>query len=97
MSTRRDRVPRSLRPLVGGAVLALSVRLLDAVWHRVTGRPTPIEARAVEADVHAGEPSVVRDRLFYALLIGSALRIARRSGLPRDAGEDGREGTDRRP
>ena len=87
-------VPKPLRPLVGGAVLAAGVRVADALWRRVTGRPTPVESRGPD-DERAGEPAVVRDRLAYALLLGAAQRFARRAGLPaKDAGakEPGRNG-----
>ena len=99
MARTRSRVPRPLRPLVGGAVLVAGVRVIDALWRRVTGRPTPVASR-VRDDEHASEPAVVRDRLAYALLLGAAQRFARRAGLPakdagaragaKDPGRDGR-------
>lgn len=81
MARVRSRVPRPLRPLVGGAVLVAGVRLVDALWRGVTGRPTPVASRELD-DQHASEPRVVRDRLAYAMLLGVAERVARRSGLP---------------
>jgi len=78
-------LPRSLRAMLGGAVLIGSVRVIDAVWRRTTGRPTPVEDRTVEGDERAADPTVVRDRLTYALLLGAAAWIARRLGS-----EDGR-------
>ena len=79
-------VPKPLRPLVGGAALVAGVRIVDALWRRIAGRPTPTETRAAD-DGRAGEPAVVRDRLAYALLLGAALRLARRAGLSKkDAG-----------
>jgi hypothetical protein len=85
------RLPRPLRRLVGAAVLAGTVRGVDALWRRVTGRPTPVDARSVEDGRRAQEPAVVRDRLLYALLLGAALRLARSAGLPKDT-EDGQDG-----
>ena len=75
-------IPKPLRPLVGGAVLVGSVRVVDALWRRVTGRPTPVESRATDEE-RADEPTVVRDRLAYALLLGGAMKVARRAGLPK--------------
>lgn len=88
------RVPGPLRPLVGAAVLAASVRAVDTAWRSVTGRaaPGPVEptdAAGAAADATAAdEPQLVRDRLVYALLLGGALRLARRAGLPK-ADKDG--------
>ena len=80
-------VPKPLRPIVGGAVLVAGVRVVDALWRRVTGRPTPVESRGAD-DERAGEPTIVRDRLAYALLLGAVMKVARRAGLPmKDAGE----------
>jgi len=82
--------------MVGGAVLVAAVRGVDALWHRVTGRPTPVEARAAQADpraaasgdADAARPGTVRDRLVYALLLGAAMRMAGRLGLPRRGARD---------
>jgi hypothetical protein len=87
MAKRSSPVPGPLRPLVGGAVLVASVRVIDATWRRLTSRPTPVEADAAVTDpgaasVDAGAPDVVRDRLLYALLLGGATRLAQRMGLP---------------
>jgi hypothetical protein len=88
MARRGSSIPKPLRPFVGGAVLVATVRVIDVAWCRITGRPTPVDARATEADARAGESAVVRDRLVYALLLGGALRAARRLGLPEDASHD---------
>jgi hypothetical protein len=87
MSRRGSALPKPLRSIVGGAALVAAVRIVDVAWRRATGRPTPVDARAAEADpdTRAGEPAVVRDRLVYALLLGGALRLARSLGLPDDA------------
>ena len=85
-------IPKELRPIVGGAVLVASVRAVDAVWRRVTGRPTPIATPTgdtVPADTTSADPATVRDRLIYAALLGAAMRLARRVGLPKD-GPNGR-------
>jgi hypothetical protein len=37
--TRLTGIPGPLQPLVGGIVLVASVRLVDALWRRSTGRP----------------------------------------------------------
>jgi hypothetical protein len=76
---RRSRLPQALRPLVGGAVLVGTVRAIDAVWHGVTGRhpPTVQDGQAAPSS----EARLLRDRLVYAALLGTALRIARRAGL----------------
>lgn len=84
-------VPKELRPIVGGVVLVVTLRTIDMLWRRVTGRPTPLEA-ADTAGSAAAEPSVARDRLVYATLLSGALRLARRTGLPKDARADAREG-----
>jgi hypothetical protein len=83
-------IPKGLRPLIGGAVLVASVRVIDVAWRRITGRPTPSTSDTdVDADaLDAGAPSVVRDRLLYALLLGGAERLARRSGLPKPKQRD---------
>jgi hypothetical protein len=94
MARRGSSIPKPLRPIVGGAVLVATVRVIDAAWRRITGRPTPVDARATEADARAGEPAVVRDRLVYALLLGGALLAARRLGLPEDASKDAGAGED---
>ena len=96
MASRGSSIPKPLRPVVGGAVLVAAVRVVDVAWRRVTGRPTPVDARATEvdgadasdvtaADARAGEPAVVRDRLVYALLLGGAMRLARSLGLPKES------------
>lgn len=94
-------VPKELRPVIGGVVLVATVRAVDAVWRRVTGRPTPVEdpvetpvEAATDATDPAGavDPSVVRDRLLYATLLGGALRLARRMGLPKDGAGGGPNG-----
>ena len=83
-------IPKGLRPLIGGAVLVASVRVIDVAWRRITGRPTPTTSdTGADADApDAGSPSVVRDRLLYALLLGGAARLARRSGLPKPKKRD---------
>ncbi len=83
-------IPKGLRPLIGGAVLVASVRVIDIAWRRITGRPIPTTTDAsADADApDAGSPSVVRDRLLYALLLGGAARLARRSGLPKPKKRD---------
>jgi hypothetical protein len=96
MARRSSRIPRPLRPLVGGAVLVGAVRAIDLVWRRTTGRRPPLSA-PVGTDVAGttgaptppddASPGVVRDRLIYALLLGGALRLARRAGLE-DDGDD---------
>lgn len=88
MSGRRA-IPQPLRAAIGSAVLVGSIRVVDALWRRITGRPTPVEARR-EQDTRSAEPAVVRDRLLYALLLGGALRAARRSGLPDEERRSGR-------
>jgi hypothetical protein len=85
MARSGSSIPKPLRPLVGGVVLVVAVRVIDAAWRGVTGRATPVAARDTEDDARAGEPGVVRDRLLYALLLGGATRAARRFGLPKDA------------
>ena len=88
---RTSRLPKELRPLVGGALLVATVRTVDAVWRRVTGRPTPVETPPTggpDASTPVTDPSVVRDRLLYAGLLGGALRLARRMGLPKDEPKD---------
>lgn len=87
-------LPDGLRPLLGGAVLVASVRAVDVLWHLVTRRPTPLERDAATA-TSGGSDSEVRDRMVYAALLGGALRVARRAGLPRkdeDAAPEGRNG-----
>ena len=84
---RTSRLPKELRPLVGGMLLVAAVRTVDAVWRRVTGRPTPVEtppAGGPDASPPSTDPSAVRDRLLYATLLSGALRLARRMGLPKD-------------
>jgi hypothetical protein len=67
-------------------VLVASVRLVDALWRRSTGRPAPSPGPDTDAPVteSAAEARVVRDRVVHALLLGAAMRVARWSGLPRD-------------
>ncbi len=85
-------IPKGLRPLIGGAVLVASVRVIDVAWRRTTGRPAPSTSdtgAGADADApDAGSPSVVRDRLLYALLLAGAERLARRSGLPKPKKRD---------
>jgi hypothetical protein len=92
MSRRDDRstsLPRPVREAIGRTVLVGAVRSVDALWRRLTGRPTPLEAGTASGTTAAREPAVVRDRLVYALLLGGAARLARRAGLPKD-GSTGR-------
>ena len=79
-------IPRRLQPLVGGLVLVASVRIVDALWRRATGRPAPSPAPEADAPVagSAAEARVVRDRVIHAFVLGAAMRVARWSGLPRD-------------
>jgi hypothetical protein len=82
------RIPGPLRPLVGATVLALSVRVVDTAWRTVTGRDAPSDTPgATPGDTPGATPAdgprLVRDRLVYALLLGGALRLARRAGLPK--------------
>jgi hypothetical protein len=85
-----DRIPGPLRSLIGGAVLVGAVRTIDVVWRRTTGRRPPLRGQVDGTDASldgaAGPPddaapATVRDRLVYALLLGGALRLARRAGL----------------
>jgi hypothetical protein len=94
-SPRPARIPAPLRTLLGGAVLVGAIRTIDAIWIRASGRRPPIRPDAgaredrqhhrgrdtVAPDPDAAAPSVVRDRLLYALLLEGALRLARRTGL----------------
>jgi hypothetical protein len=92
--TRLTGIPGPLQPLVGGIVLVASVRLVDALWRRSTGRPAPSPALSpapsagpdTDAPVtgSAAEAREVRDRVIHAFLLGAAMRVARWSGLPRD-------------
>ncbi|MDA2983696.1 MAG: hypothetical protein O2980_00910, partial [Actinomycetota bacterium] len=92
--TRLTGIPGPLQPLVGGLVLVASVRLVDALWCRSTGRPAPSPALSpplspgpdTDAPVtgSAAEAREVRDRVVHAFLLGAAMRVARWSGLPRD-------------
>ncbi len=88
--TRLSGIPRPLQPLVGGLVLIASVRIVDALWRRSTGRPVPSAAPEAGASAagSAAEARAVRDRVVHAFLLGAAMRVARRSGLPR--GDTGR-------
>lgn len=90
-SRRRDdstAMPKELRPLVGGLVLVATVRTIDALWRRLTGRQTPVDPTSAVEDARAAggtdDPSVVRDRMLYAALLSGALRLARRAGLPKE-------------
>jgi hypothetical protein len=77
-------LPAPLRRLAGGIALVATVRAVDVLWRRLAGRPTPVAVRSDDGDTRAADPAVVRDRLAYALLLGGALRLARRLGLPDD-------------
>jgi len=97
---RTSPIPRPLQPLVGSVVLVVAVRAIDLVWTRMTGaRPPsrttgdePTGSTAAGSDPNAdGAPSVVRDRLLYALLLSGALRLAQRAGL-RDTKVEGGTG-----
>lgn len=83
---RTRRAPKELRNAVGGVVLVAAVRTVDALWHRISGRPTPVEARAEDDATRVTDARVVRDRMLYATLLGAALRVARRAGLSDDPG-----------
>jgi len=80
-------LPKPLRPIVGGIALVATIRLIDGLWRRVTGRPTPV-TEAAEASAPpvgtADEARLVRDRVAYAFLLSGAMRLARRLGLPKD-------------
>ncbi len=92
MGRRSPAAPKALRSLIGGAVLVGSVRIIDEAWRRFTGRPTPVDVSDgtdPDADNDAGAPAVVRDRLVYALLLGAAIGMARRVGLPVSDGSAG--------
>ena len=92
--TRLTGIPWPLQPLVGGIVLVASVRLVDALWRRSTGRPalspalSPAPSAGPDTDApvtgSAAEAREVRDRVIHAFLLGAAMRVARWSGLPRD-------------
>jgi hypothetical protein len=89
-------IPKPLRPLVGGIVLVGSVRLVDLLWRRVTGRPVPIseESDGSSPTADPDEARMVRDRVVYALLLGAAMRVAQRLGLPtEEPGADDRSDT----
>jgi hypothetical protein len=97
MARRSSRIPKPLQRLVGGAVLVGTVRAIDLVWRRATGRRPPLRAQiGIDASgVADGEapdddtsPAVVRDRLVYALLLDGALRLARRAGFRDDESTD---------
>jgi len=91
-----SRIPKPLQPLLGGAVLVATVRAIDLVWRRTTGRRPPLRqqvdpeaidpTRGDDAPTAPDDsaPGMVRDRLIYALLLGGALRLARRAGLKDD-------------
>jgi hypothetical protein len=72
------RLPKPLRPLVGSVVLVGTVRVVDALWRRMTGHRPP--AGGPDA-TDTSDARVLRERLVYALLLGAALRLARRAGL----------------
>ena len=80
-------IPKPLRPIVGGLALVGSVRLVDTLWRRVTGRPIPTGGSAAPGPTPGttDEARLVRDRVLYSLLLGGAMRVARRLGLPKDA------------
>ena len=92
--TRLTSIPRPLKPLAGGLVLVASVRIVDALWRRSTGRsalspaPSPAPSPGPDTDApmtgSAAEAREVRDRVVHAFLLGAAMRVARWSGLPRD-------------
>jgi hypothetical protein len=71
---------------VGGIVLVAGVRTVDAFWRRIARRPTPTTAPAQHEDA-----GTVLDRLLYATLLGAALRLARRVGLPEEERSDVRQ------
>lgn len=81
MSRSMDDLPKPIRSAIGSAVLVATVRIVDAAWRRTTRRPTPIEHGASDA-TQADASRVVSDRLWYALLLDSALRLAHHAGLP---------------
>jgi hypothetical protein len=87
MARRRSSVPRPLQPLLGGALLVGVVRAIDAVWTRTTGRRPPLPMDGPEP-IDDAAPGVVRDRLVYALLLGGALRLAKRVGLKDAEGDE---------
>jgi hypothetical protein len=68
-------VPRAIAPLVGAAVLVASARVIDAAWRRTRG-------------MSAAEDDSVSGRLLHASLLGAALRLAERLGLPDARGSD---------
>jgi len=83
------RLPKALRPLVGSVVLVGTVRAIDLVWRQVTGRRPPVGPSAATTTDPGADPAEdattdarrLRDRLLYAVLLGAALRLARRTGL----------------
>jgi hypothetical protein len=82
---RTTGIPKALRPIVGGIALVGSVRLIDAAWRRVTGRPVPTDQPpAGDPSGPADDAGLVRDRVAYSLLLSAAMRLARRLGLPED-------------
>lgn len=84
--TRLTGIPRPLQPIVGGIALVASVRIINALWRRSTGRPVPGAAPDADAPVagSAAAAREMRDQAVHALLLGAAMRVARRLGLPRD-------------
>lgn len=66
---RATLVPRAIASLVGAAVLVASARTIDAAWRRTRG-------------MSAAEDDSVSGRLLRASLLGAALRLAQRLGLP---------------
>lgn len=79
-----SRVPKELRPVLGGIVLVAGVRTIDALWRMATRRPTPIAAGVQDDGAGPAGEGRVGDRLVYAALLGAALRLARRAGLPKE-------------
>jgi hypothetical protein len=65
-----SRVSGALAPLLGAAVLVVVVRAVESTWVRARGVP-------------ASEESSTGARLTHAVLLSSALSLARRFGLPR--------------
>lgn len=66
---RATPLPRAIAPLVGAVVLVTAARMIDAVWRRTRG-------------MSAAEDDSVSGRLLHASLLGAALSLAQRLGLP---------------